>query len=489
MEPSLQERFQQLLTRHTGLQIRKQESAAFVQTLVMRCSALRLAGPEQYYHFLETGLAPGSPSSAEWKRLLAILTNQESYFFRDAGQFALLKQTILPELIEANRERRTLRIWSAGCSTGEEPYSLAMLVEQLLPKSDSWDVFILATDIEENAIDRARHGVFSPWSFRAVDPGLQKRYFRKRQNDYELNGAIRNMVSFRPGNLFTDAFPNTGTGLCDMDLILCRNVFIYFAADTVSVVVRKLAATLRTDGYLMTGHAELNAQHWAQLRAKVYAGSVIYQHVALPIETSPPFPDQFASQSHVELVLAQTIAEPLVRNTAEPSSKTITPLTELEEASALFQNKAYEGTVQKLENFLQSEPLNYAALWLAAQANANLGRHEAATRYCDRAIDIDPFAPLPYTLLAHIAEEKGESDEARRLLLKLIYLAPGYIPAYLDLSDLHLKRSEDARAQKLHSAAIELLRAMAPEAIIEPYETTAQELIEHLLSKPLASMR
>src|SRR4028118_1611340 len=172
MEHALLQRFQQLIATHTGLQIREQEREALGRTLLGRARALQLAAPEQYYGLLESGSAHGA---AEWKQLIVLLTNQESYFFRDKGQFTLLQERILPELIKANRERRTLRLWSAGCSTGEEPYSLAILVDQLLPQRESWSVFILGTDIEEGALEKARRGIYSPWSFRLVKPLLQAR--------------------------------------------------------------------------------------------------------------------------------------------------------------------------------------------------------------------------------------------------------------------------------------------------------------------------
>ena len=254
MEQALLQQFRQLIATHTGLQIREQEREALGKTLAVRAKSLQLRQPEQYYQLLETGSAQ---CKAEWKQLIVLLTNQESYFFRDKGQFTLLRDRILPELIKANRERRTLRLWSAGCSTGEEPHSLAMLVDQLLPQRNGWNICILGTDIKEAALEEARLGVYSPWSFRLVEPDLQQRYFKEQQTDYKLDARIRSMVTFRQGNLFKDQFPNTAAGFYDMDLILCRNVFIYFEWTAVSVVIDKFAGTLRDGGYLMTGHLSL----------------------------------------------------------------------------------------------------------------------------------------------------------------------------------------------------------------------------------------
>jgi chemotaxis protein methyltransferase CheR len=221
MEHALLQHFQQLIATHTGLQIRDQEREELGKTLAVRTKALQLADSEQYYGLLESGTAQGED---EWKRLIVLLTNQESYFFRDKGQFTLLQERILPELIKANCERRALRLWSAGCSTGEEPYSLAILIDQLLPQREGWDIFILGTDIQGDALEKARRGIYSPWSFRLVEPTLQARYFREQRAEYRLNERIRDMVTFRQGNLFKDEFPNAAVGLSNIDLIVCRNV-------------------------------------------------------------------------------------------------------------------------------------------------------------------------------------------------------------------------------------------------------------------------
>jgi chemotaxis protein methyltransferase CheR len=144
-----------------------------------------------------------------------------------------------------------------------------MLVDLLLPQRQSWNIFILGTDIKEAALEEAQLGIYSPWSFRLVEPDLQQRYFKEQQANYKLDARIRSMVTFRQGNLFKDQFPIKAKGLFDMDLIVCRNVFIYFEWNAVSVVIDKFADTLRPGGYLMTGHTELNTRNVEKLQARV----------------------------------------------------------------------------------------------------------------------------------------------------------------------------------------------------------------------------
>ena len=159
---------------------------------------------------------------------IALLTNGETYFFRDHGQFDLLRLRLLPELIERRRDAKTLRLWSAGCSSGEEAYSLAMLLDMLLPKRDGWNILILGSDIDEAALAKARRGHYGQWSFRMAPPALKQRYFQRKGDEWMLDERIRSMVTFRTSNLIGETFPSAE--LRDMDLILCRNVFIYFGA-------------------------------------------------------------------------------------------------------------------------------------------------------------------------------------------------------------------------------------------------------------------
>jgi len=173
------------------------------------------------------------------------------------------------------------------------------------------------------------------------------------------------------------------------------------------------------------------------------------------------------------------LTQPATEKTKREAAPDVLP-SRLEEAEVLFHNGVYGAAAERLEQLLRGEPQNYAALCLAAQACANLGRHDEAAQRCRQAIAVDSFAPIPYRLLAHIAEEQGDSEEAKNLLKKVIYLAPTYTPAYLELGALYEKEGDVARAQKMRATALELLQALTPKAVVEPYGLTAQELIRQL---------
>jgi chemotaxis protein methyltransferase CheR len=184
------------------------------------------------------------------------LTIGESYFFRNHPHFAALQREILPNLIAKNENRRRLKIWSAGCSTGEEPYSIAIMLRRDFPSLRDWDITIMATDINTQYLRRAREGKYTKWSFRGVDDRTINAYFKQtNKNQYTLNDSIRNNVSFFNLNLST--IPDHIDAMYeDCDLILCRNVLIYFHSRLATRICEVFSTCLREDGFLLLGHSE-----------------------------------------------------------------------------------------------------------------------------------------------------------------------------------------------------------------------------------------
>jgi chemotaxis protein methyltransferase CheR len=305
MNKALMERFVKLIAQNTGLLIRRQDWNALHKKLLLRSNALKLHSLEEYYQLLErdsygnldfvsswTKLNDrnhhptlGIVENIEWKNLIKLLTTGESYFFRDSGQFFLLKNIILPQLIAEQRQlwekkqqdKPTLRIWSAGCSTGEEPYSLAILLTELIPDWKNWHLYILGTDINIDAIQKAQAGLYGNWSFRTVDEQKKTSYFHLEKSGWKIEEEIKNLVTFETGNLVQDKFPDYSRNILNMDLIICRNVFVYFDPQAITQVLQKFYQTLKPGGYLVTAHAELYGQDMGLFSSKVFPQSVIYQ--------------------------------------------------------------------------------------------------------------------------------------------------------------------------------------------------------------------
>ncbi|MEW6492071.1 MAG: protein-glutamate O-methyltransferase CheR [Cyanobacteriota bacterium] len=277
LNESLIQAFIRLISKHTGLEIRERDKNALSEKISLRMKALKLKLPENYYQLLNLST---QESYQEWKSLITLLTNIESYFFRDQEQFSLLRTHILPELIKRKQTDKILRICSAGCSSGEEPYSLAILLKELLPDLEQWNVMIFGIDINQEAIQKAKTGIYRPWSFRRVDGEIVQRYFQVVNNEYHLSSSIKQMVKFQTVNLAKDLFPQPNTELRELDLIICRNVFIYFESSAIANVLNKFHDSLHPLGYLVTGHSELYGQNLSQFQTKVFPESVVYQRIA-----------------------------------------------------------------------------------------------------------------------------------------------------------------------------------------------------------------
>jgi chemotaxis protein methyltransferase CheR len=446
------QRFATLITQRTGLCVPERDWPRLGRIIGQRLFTPGNGNANQYFQRLaDQSDAAGEP----WRDLVRDLTVGESYFFRDQGQMALLREQLLPDLIARNGASRCLRLWSAGCSTGEEPLTLAMLLDELLPQRAGWNVTILGTDLNPAAIEKGRTGVFGSWSFRGVPPEIRSRYFRPCGSEWTADSRLLSQLTLREGNLLADPFPNRADGLHDFDLILCRNVFIYFDAGTTQTILEKFSATLREGGYLMTGHAETHGMHVKNLGRRHLPGSLVYQRDSQAAVKTPA-------------IEASTVAPPRPAVSSRPLPQAAAPARDSAAPAApvVPAAPAAPGAVD---------------LFRSAQTFANLGRYKEAMALCHRAYEADPlFAPAHF-LAAQLAEQRGELDEACTRFKRVIYLVPDFAPAYVELASLYAAQGDDARATRMRATAGELLGKLPPETVIEMFAPlTAGELVQHL---------
>ena len=211
----------------------------------------------------------------EINAMLDVITTNETYFFREKNQLDALKEDILPDLAREKASARRLRIWSAGCSTGEEPYTLAIILSESGLFDDSWKVDIIGTDISQRVLRTARKAVYAPSSFRTTDDGFVKRYFTKTQDGkYSLDESIRSMVHFGHVNLMDEKMMGL-VGECD--IIMCRNVIIYFDGDAKARVVNSFFRKLVPEGYLLLGHSESLMNITTVFKLKHLTRIMVYQ--------------------------------------------------------------------------------------------------------------------------------------------------------------------------------------------------------------------
>lgn len=188
---------------------------------------------------------------SELNTMLNKLTTNHTYFMREPRHFEFLNEVILPQQKESNK-LKSLKIWSAGCSTGEEAYTAIMLMKDFFALDKTWDYRILATDISTNVLERAKVGIYAPESLKNIPSSWERRYFKKTDNnEYAISGEIKKEVIFKRLNLM-EPFPFRS----NFDLIFCRNVMIYFDQPTKNALIKKFYNVLKPGGYLFIGHSE-----------------------------------------------------------------------------------------------------------------------------------------------------------------------------------------------------------------------------------------
>lgn len=486
------ERCLNLISMRTGMIISMDGRIALREYIISKLKSYSFSNLETYCRILEMNSAE---SMLEWKKIISKITIGESYFFRDKGQFALLENVILPELIELRNKERTLRIWSAGCSTGEEAYSLAILVDKLIQTEQTWKILILGTDINEESIKIAEMGLYGQWSFRRVEPEIKNKYFLERKDQWEIDLKIRNMVVFRTMNLIEEQFPDTGKDLQNMDLILCRNLFIYFSKTSVCNVLKKLSGTLSDGGYLMTGHGELHNQELESLTPLIFPDSVIYhkvkKHSESPVQifqaaiTPSEKLDAIVHKKH----LSDFSSEKVISREFGSAVQDCINLTDtnlmLADIKSFFLLGDFVRVIEKAKSLLNMDPGNSEASYFMARAYAGKGLYDDAQRQLGQLLNKDSCHSGAYLLLAQILEIQGDNEGAKDFLKKVIYLDPGSVIAHLELGDIYQKEKDKARASKMRASALKLIQSMPPEAVIEIYDGISAGELELYVKKML----
>jgi chemotaxis protein methyltransferase CheR len=261
-----------LIHERFGIYFSDAQQGSLRGRLMGRLVSLDLLSFEDYYHYLRFG----PQRSEELEVMASHLTNNETYFFREAAQLQVFADHVLKHVKERKTRsaERSLRILSAGCSTGEEALTVAMIVHDSGHFFWSWDVVITGLDVDHLALDKARRGVYHHNSFRGMDPALVERHFQMEGGAAQPREPVRRLVQLRQGNILED---DSYLGLAPLDAILCRNVLIYFSDSTILRAVRQFYQALAPGGYLLLGHAESLSRITDLFTPIRFPGAMIYQ--------------------------------------------------------------------------------------------------------------------------------------------------------------------------------------------------------------------
>ncbi|MDZ5648650.1 CheR family methyltransferase [Nitrospirillum sp. BR 11828] len=415
-------------------------------------------------------LSAGPLDRTQLEALAGQLTVGETYFFREPRSFDALRQTILPDLIAQRRAAGTLtlRIWSAACCTGEEAYSLAMLLDTLLPDRPAWTITLLATDVNPRFLRRAAEGTYGEWSFRGVEPALRSRYFTALPGGrHRISPDIARMVTFAYHNLMDDPYPALESNTNAMDVILCRNVLMYFNADQAGRVVRRLSHALVDNGWLLPSSVDGAPTLFAPLTFVPFDGATIYRKVTVPESAPPPVPRHSPP------------APPPMDTPSLPPAVSVKPPVptlahslahSLAHCRALYDLGRYGDAVEGLEARLAAAPADEAAMLLLARCYANQGRLAEAAHWCQGVLNHNRVSAEAHHLLAMIQQERGDAAAAVLSLQRALFLAPQSIATHLAMANLARSQGRTRDARKHYRNILGLLQDHRPDDILPELE-------------------
>ncbi|MGZ8928593.1 MAG: CheR family methyltransferase [Methylobacter sp.] len=452
-------RLSEFVAMHTGLHFPQARWCDLQRGIAGAAHELEFSNAESYADLLLS--AP--PARAMIQILASHLTVGETYFFREHRSLEILEEYILPELLHSRCGfKQHLRIWSAACCTGEEPYSIAMLLDRLIPASGEWDVSILATDITPRFLQKAANALYSEWSFRGTPTWIRDRHFNKRKDGrFELHQKIREKVSFSYLNLVEEGYSLPEENITAMDVIFCRNVLMYFTPEQAKKVVERLYHSLADEGWLIVSPTEASNALFSSFTPVEFPGAVLYRKIAhsapevstteSPIPLSAALPDFLSAIELLPTVAPLILPEPALL-LAHPDITVLSQPDDCESFSRIARNCA------------------------------NQGKLAEAVEWCEKAIAVDKLNPSHCYLLATIRQEQGEKEIAMQLLMRAVYLDPDFILAHFALGNMHLSHGRYRKAERYFNKVLKLLHTYSQEEILPESEGLTAGRLEEIVA-------
>lgn len=479
LDPGRLARLAELLEERFGIGSEPGREDALADLVLRRVAHRRFGDVDAYLAHLESG----ADADEEFRALAQGITVGETYFFRYRDHFEAFRRAVLPARIRARAAERRLRILSAGCATGEEPYTLAIAVRDGIPDLARWDVSIVGADVNPAFLEKARRGRYGQWSLREARPEEVDRHFRKEGHHWQLDSGVRSMVRFEERNLAQEA-----PGLWErgaFDVVFCRNVLIYFGPRAIQGLLQRIEDALAPGGYLFLGHSETlrGLTHGFELchthdtfyyrrRAEPGQEALVQEPPDAPADRpgdgdgtalwegvighasrrirdlargtpahgptvgSPAQPDLFPADAPVEAPgrAGEHLEEILDRVRAERFAEAVDLLRRLPSdvagdtdvqlvlAVALTGHGALDEAEEICRRILEEDGLNPGAHYVVALCREQAGDLEAAERLCQASAYLDPTFALPRLHLGRLARRSGRHEAARRELRQALSL-------------------------------------------------------------------
>ncbi|MHB1412334.1 MAG: CheR family methyltransferase [Thermoleophilia bacterium] len=419
------ERFRKLIDQASGMFFDRSKQDVLQLGLSDRAEAVGATTLSDYYDLLTAD----PERENEVRQLLAHLSVQETQFFRNLPQFDALRKFIIPEITRRKAgEHRTMRFWCAGCSTGQEPYSVAMSVMDVLPDPGSWNIEVLGTDLNEQALEVARRGWYPEKKLTGIDRSHLERYFRPQDGGYVISEPVRRAVKFARHNLVSDNLPISVFGTCDA--VFCRNVIIYFSHETAKYVIEHFFDILNPGGYLFLGHSETLWKMSAKYSLVEMGDAFIYRKpLPMAIEGRRFIPERRMRHSGLPAGIGserraitdrRTVRHPVHFDLAiwgrshQDTEAAVDATGEITKAKAHLDLGEFDLAISSLMEAIKSDGVSgeaYFLLGLAFEKKKDLTQAEDAFR---KSVYCEPDLSLAHFHLANVLEQAGKLKNAIR---------------------------------------------------------------------------
>ncbi|MEZ4669941.1 MAG: CheR family methyltransferase [Anaerolineae bacterium] len=378
----------------------------------------------------------------QWQTLLKALMIGETYFFRHRAQLNWLDDIILPELLEDHQQNITM--WSAGCASGEEVYSLAIAIHEAVQAAQRHSIQIIGTDINQSALDAARRGRYRSWSFRENTDLFRHTYFDEVDGELQLRPFIKNMVSLSQRNLLSGA-PHT-----PLDVIMCCNVLLYFTEESASRVENLFFDALRPGGWLLLGQAEALRFGRARWQTHLFPGGAAYQKPR--------------AQSNLPRVAIYHEIPP--RLSAQIVKEAAAEANDYPEILHALRLKQYDKAETLVQGILRTSPNDDRAHVIAGHILANRDQAADAHTALDTALRLNSLNGDAHYLKGVLFLEAVAIGQAIESFRSALYCQPGHPLASIILGNLYLQTNEREKARRVWSSALETLRSQPAENLV-----------------------
>jgi chemotaxis protein methyltransferase CheR len=430
------------------------------------------------------------------EKLASRLTIGETYFYRDKAMLDNVAKHILPPIIQSRRSTgKKLKIWSAGCSSGEEPYSIAIMLSQLLPDFNDWNINILATDINQRALAKAMSGVYKEWSFRGTPETIRKEYFTTSAGGtFKIDHGLKKPIDFQYLNLATDPFPSIVNNTTAFDFIFCRNVLMYFSPVLARKIIRKFHDCMLPGALLAVGGSEgvfvdepgllsvslpqailykkgtiaelkntKSLSGPAELKkgaiSKKLNGAAAHERTGREVRKNKNNEDE-KSKIKRETEPAGT-PDKVNGHSINLAQETLD--SDYEKALDLYKKERYTEALEILKDREINTTNELKAIKLLARLYANLGKHAKATGACKEGLELDKFDPECYYLQGLLFVEEGDRGSAEKSFFRAIYLQPDFELAHYAMANSCLERADKKKALRHFNNAALILRSVPAE--------------------------